>query len=141
MGNEPLSNEEYLYLLSLGSMNTDLANALQMQMAMSKNLRVTNGPQMREAGRVAVAPHPLEVAGDLARNYVAGQMDKRAYGAQQNINQNRQLQNQMILRGILNNTRMPTTDPTQAGMSPPPNPSAIPPSYSPGYNPFLDGGQ
>jgi hypothetical protein len=139
-GSEPLSPEEYAYLLQLGSMDTDLANALQMQMEMAKNMRVNSAPETQMYGRVAVAPHPLALAGGLARNYTANQMQQRGLGMQHDMTQNRHLQNQMIMRAILTNgARFPNMDPTQAGTTPA-QPNQPQPNPQPGVNPFLDGG-
>lgn len=107
--NEPLTLEQYQELLALGGQNADLDQQMKMQLAQAKMMREGGAPQMREVGRVTVAPHWLELVGGLAKQKVAGDIDKQAMMTGQTRQANVNKQNEMIMRGILGGTPQAST--------------------------------
>lgn len=100
-----LTPEEYAQLLSMGGENTDLDMQMQMQMAQAKAMRQGNAPQMKQAGRVAVAPHWLELLGGLARERAGQIQQDKATASGKQRTANTGAQNALVLRGILGNRK------------------------------------
>lgn len=104
MYEEPLSMEEYIKLLELGGQNSELAAQIKQQLAMAEQLRA-EAPSMRGNSRIQVAPHFMEYLGGLARNRASALQSQAATDSQKRAAQNTNLQNQMIMQGILRQPR------------------------------------
>lgn len=115
-----MTNEEYQKLLELGTTNEDLAQQISMQNAQAKYLRSLGGPpQMRDVGRVVKAPHWMELLGALAQQKAAVNQQNKAMEGQKQVVANRQAQNAMIMRALLEAQGQPA--PSEAvgpGMNP-----------------------
>jgi hypothetical protein len=71
------------YLLEMGQLTPEQEKAARMQ----KQAEMLRGqsmqaPQMRQAGRVSVAPNPLEVLAQMGTGYVARQKGQQADAAE-----------------------------------------------------------
>lgn len=104
---EPMSQEEYDQLISLGYSNADLQAAIEYQKMIADKLR-RDAPQGHMAGRVYVAPSALEYLGNFAQNAVSGNASNKARQQQQEMNANTNQQNMMIQRALL---RQPAQQP------------------------------
>lgn len=98
---EPMTPEEYQMLLQLGTDNSDLQETIKMQLAQAEALRRGGGLGMRDAGRMTVAPHWLELVGQLAREGVAYNKQESALADRKKMGANTQMQNNLIMQGIL----------------------------------------
>ena len=87
-----MTYEEMMAMIGQGEQTGNLEDQIKMQLAQAEQLRGAGSPQMRQAGRVNVAPHPLELLGALAQQYAGkglqdqamqGQKDSRALKQQQ----------------------------------------------------------
>jgi hypothetical protein len=101
MMNEPLSEEEYRALLEYGALNEDADQQMQQQRKLAEMLRNRPGPQMRQAGGLAVAPNWVEALGSIASAGVGHMKDKKADILGSQISLRKQQQNEMIMRGLL----------------------------------------
>lgn len=95
-----LTPEEYRQLLTLGGENTDLDSQIAMQLAQAEAMR-GQSPQMRQAGRVSVAPHWMELFGQLAKERASQIQRGKAAEGTKSRTKNTQAQNDLILKGIL----------------------------------------
>lgn len=99
--NEFMSQEEYEELLRLGGDNAALSADLQYQKDIADAMRTKNFGQGRQAGRVYVAPNPLEAVGGIAQNVVAAIANRRSREKQEQLTGNTNLQNQRVLGALL----------------------------------------
>ena len=95
-----MTYEEYMKLLDLGSENQGLSDQIAMQLEQAKALREGAAPEMRTAGRVAVAPHWLELAGGLAQTYVGERKRNEAMAGLAKQRENTQSQNSAVVRAL-----------------------------------------
>lgn len=107
MNQDPMDAEEYQRLLALGSENQGLDDAIKMQMAQAAAMRHGGAPQLREAGKLVVAPHWMELLGSLAKEKVAGDLSRSSADKQRAMRGNTQTQNEAILRAILGQGQQP----------------------------------
>lgn len=120
---EPLTPEEYQKLLELAGQNDELAQQLAVQMQQAKNMREgVQSPQLRQAGRVVVAPHWMEALGGIAQQGAIARKDRSMEENRRKQANNRSLQNQMIMQSILKSTQPPPTV-AGPGLMPPKQPS------------------
>jgi hypothetical protein len=94
-----MTYEQMMEMIGLGGQNSDLEAQIAQQRAQAEALRI-GAPEMRQAGRVAVAPHWMEMLGGLARNKVAGDLDKGAMSSNTAMNANKQAQFAQLLRAM-----------------------------------------
>jgi hypothetical protein len=120
--NSPQSYEELMAMIGLGGDNAGLEAQMAQQQAQAQALR-SDAPQMRQAGRVNVAPHWMEMLGGLAKNNVANQKSQQAMQTQQQIAQNKQAQYAQMLRMM--QAQQPSAPPAGPGFQ-------IPQPQSPG---------
>ena len=110
MMEDVLTPEEYALLLQLGADNSQLDDAVKMQMLQAEQLR-TGAPQMRQAGRVNVAPNALELLGNLAQNKVSYDKQKQALAGRGQAAGNMNQQNQMLMQALLRGRGAPQPAP------------------------------
>lgn len=127
----PEQQAQYEELLRLGGQNEDAAQQMKQQQAQANLLR-QNGqmPDMRRAGRMAVAPHWMELLGSLASQKVATDIDKKVSGTMAEQTARKQQQNAIILRQLMQ--QAPQQQITQ-GIAMPgaqPNPFRLPSQYT-----------
>jgi hypothetical protein len=98
----PEEQARYEELLRLGGQNEEAASQMKIQSQQAQMLR-RNGqmPDMRQAGRLTVAPHWLELVGNLASQKVAGDIDKKMQGSLTEQAARKQQQNAIILRQMM----------------------------------------
>lgn len=99
--------KEYEALLAAGNANAALDPKIKQQMLMAEYMRQGNRPQGRQAGAVFVAPHPLELAGGLAREYVANRKSADALKALQEQQTNKQAQQALMLKALMGQAPAP----------------------------------
>ena len=99
--NQSLTPEEYQQLLDLGGQNEEAQQLMVQQQRQAQGLRQGNRPQMRNAGNMNVAPHWLELAGGLAKEYQAGKLDKGVAASTKEQAMRKQQQNAMMLRALM----------------------------------------
>jgi hypothetical protein len=88
-----LTPEEYEQLAALTTQNAELDQQMKLQMAQANAMRQGTMPQMRQAGRIATAPHWLEMLGGLAREKTAGDLQRAALSNATKMSQNTARQN------------------------------------------------
>jgi hypothetical protein len=121
MMNQPLTDEEYAQLVSLGGENELLTAKQKQQLALAAQLRDFTAPQTRSAGGQIYAPGKAEsivgALGALASGYTTGKGNKMG----QDVAANSQKQRALLLRGLLGPR-------PQTGMQP--NPYAAPEGWA-----------
>ena len=121
--NEQLSPEDYALLLQLGSENSDIDAQIALQQAQAQRMReMGQAPQGGMAGRTYVNPHWTQYAAGLANQYGAGKKEQVVTDQQAQRNKNQDMQNQMIMRGILAGARKQS--PTSADLPYPYDPES-----------------
>ena len=93
-----MNYEEMMAMIGQGQETGNLEDQIKMQMAQAEQLRGAGAPQMRDAGAVKVAPHPLELLGALAQQYAGKQLQNQAQGGQKDIRALKQQQFAALLR-------------------------------------------
>ncbi len=106
MMDQPLTPEEYQKLLDLGNQNMGLDNQIAMQQKQADMLRQGNRPDMRQAGRLTVAPHWMELVGGLAREGVGNRVANQAMQGQNTKVGNMGMQNNLLLKALMGNQRL-----------------------------------
>lgn len=106
-----MTKEEYDQLLGLGNENALLEDDIRRQLLQAENLRA-QPMEMRQAGRVAVAPHWMELLGNLARERASQVSRDKAQGSSEKRRANQAAQNAMIVAAI---TRQPPAPPQIVG--------------------------
>lgn len=115
---EPMTEEQLQELLYAGTANTSLQRALELQKKQAEMMREGAGaPEGQMISGRYVAPHFLQYAGNMARQYAAHKMDQRAQNTGMEIDNNMSKQNQAVLAAILRG---------RAG-------TGITPPFNPGY--------
>jgi chaperonin cofactor prefoldin len=108
-----LTPEEYALLLSLGTDNQQLSDAIKMQMHQAEQLRA-EAPQMRRAGRVVMAPTAMELLGGLAQNKSSYDLQRGALENQKRSAATTNQQNQMMMQALLRGRQPQQAAPTPA---------------------------
>ena len=85
-------------MIGQGEQTGNLEDQIKRQLAQAEALRGAEAPQMRNAGRVMVAPHPLELLGSLAKVNVGRQLEDQAATGQRDIRAIKQQQFAALLR-------------------------------------------
>lgn len=85
---DPMTEDEYMRMMQLGSEN----QALQAQIAQAQAL--SGRPEMRSAGRITKAPHWMEYLGSMANS-------RAVNNSQDKMRKNQDLQNQMFMAMLL----------------------------------------
>ena len=99
---DPMADEEYYRrILQLGNDNQGIDQGVRMQLAQADAMRKGAAPQMREAGRLVVAPNIVELLGGLARTKTATDLQKQATQGMGTMRQNTMDQNMMFLHKLL----------------------------------------
>ena len=118
-----MTYEEMMAMIGQGQDAGSLEDQIKMQMAQADQLRQNNVPQMRQAGAVHVAPHPLEVLGGLAREYASNQQQEGAAANQKKIRNLKQEQFAAMLRQLAGQGTAPGgQQPAGNGFQPPRGP-------------------
>lgn len=109
MNQDPMTQEEYekqKELLGLGTQNANLEDAIKMQMAQAAALRHGGAPQLREAGKLVVAPHWMELLGSLAKEKVAGDLSRSSSAKQAIMRGNENTQKEALLAALYKQQQM-----------------------------------
>lgn len=101
----PLTAQEYAEIVAAGQRSAALDPKIKQQMMAAEYLRKGNRPEGRMAGNVYVAPHWLETAGGLAREYAANKRDNQVQQAIQQQQMEKQAQQALMLKAILGRTQ------------------------------------
>lgn len=128
---QPISYEELMQMLQLGGETEGLDAQMKQQLAQAEQLRGGGAPQMRQAGRMMVAPHPMELLGGLAKQFAAVKMAKDAETTSGQIRSKKGTQNQMLLKALMQQQGM---DQPNAGQG-----LVMPTGPSEGFNPNRTG--
>lgn len=126
-----ISQEDWARLIALGGDNSNLEAAIKQQLAQAEALAPTP-PQMKNAGRVVIAPNVLELLGGLAQRKAQQNLLDQAQAGRTKQTANTNLQNQMIMQAILSG------QPTAPSSSPVGGNGFLPPKPQ---GPFSLGGQ
>lgn len=123
---EPMSTEDYVNLLQLGGDNENLANQIALMKAQADHLRMDSLGGARNYGRAAIAPSWLELLGGLARNKAAQNQTNEVGRMQGRSTANKQIQDALIMKGILSrySNQQPGAAPMGATPPPPASPGA-----------------
>lgn len=121
-----LTPEQYRELLGLGTQNEELSDDVKMQMMLAKMMQ-PQGLEMRGNSRVQVAPHWMELIGQLAQQKAMLNMMEKSKESQKKIRTNSAAQNELILQALL-------PQPNAAGTAPPAGAGFQPPSGPEGFN-------
>lgn len=97
---DPMTMEEYLKMMGLGSENQGIDDAVKMQMEQARAMR-PDAPQLREAGRTVVAPGILETLGKLAQSGVSNSLMNKSVQGMAQKRANAMTQNEMLMRAIM----------------------------------------
>ena len=123
-----MTYEEMMAMIGQGQENAGLEEQIKMQLAQAQALRSAGAPEMRQAGRVMVAPHPLELLAGLAQQYAGKDLQDQAMKSSGDIRANKQAQFAAMLRQMAGGGQPQTTGP---GMQLPKPPTGLqmPESY------------
>lgn len=116
-----MTYEEMMQMIGQGTDTGNLQDQIAMQLKRAEALRQDNIPQMRNAGRVQVAPHPLELLGGLAKEYSAQNLQDKAQASQKDIRMKQQEQFAMLLRQLA----QPQQQTAGPGLMPPRPPMGV----------------
>ena len=102
-----MTYEEMMAMVGQGEQTGNLEDQIKRQMAQAEAMRGAEGPQMRNAGRVQVAPHPLELLGSLAKVNVGNQLERQAADSQKKVRALKQQQFAAMLQQMAGGQSQP----------------------------------
>lgn len=120
-----MSEHELIQMIMLGQQNAGLEDEIQRQQAMADQLR-TDAPEMRQAGRVTVAPNIMEYVGGMAKNFASGQLGQQAAAGKKQVIGNQQTQMIDFLKALTQKQSTPAPQPQMPQGTP-----GMPPTYGP----------
>jgi hypothetical protein len=112
-----MTKEEYDKLLGLGNENVLLEDEIRRQLLQAENLRAMP-MEMRQAGRVTVAPHWMELLGNLARERASQISRDKAKGEQEKRRANTAEQNAMVAAILSRSAAPAAAEPVGPGLMP-----------------------
>lgn len=95
-----MTYEEMMAMIGGGQESGNLEDQIKMQLEQAASLRKGNTPQMRQAGNVMVAPHPLELLGGLAKEFAGQNLQNQAQASQKSVRGIQQKQFADYLRAL-----------------------------------------
>lgn len=95
-----MNYDEMMAMIGGGQESGNLEDQIKMQLEQAAALRKGNAPQMRQAGNVMVAPHPLELLGGLAKEYSGQRLQNKAQEGQKSVRAIQQKQFADYLRSM-----------------------------------------